>query len=268
MTDSRHSSERSRLLNRRDFLAFTALAAGASTMGACTAFGQTRARILGPQDKMNVGCVGVGGKGRSDMEAVLHCGDNVVAFCDVDRGRMDEAVKAVRERGAKAAQENKPEAHLKDFNPRLYTDYREMLKAEKDLHGVTVSTPDHMHAPVAIAALKRGLHVFVQKPLARTIWECREMKTLARRGGAVTQMGNQGSCANGLRRGIEIIQAGGLGAIREVHVWTNRPIWPQGLDRPAGEDSVPENLNWDAWLGVAPMRPFKKDVYHPFKWRG
>jgi hypothetical protein len=133
---------------------------------------------------------------------------------------------------------------------------------------VVVSTPDHHHAIVTALALQLGKHVFCQKPLAHNVHEARVLRRLAMEKRLVTQMGNQGSAGDGLRRAVEVIQAGVIGPVRELHVWSNRPIWPQGIDRPEGEDVVPGQLNWEAWLGPAPQRPFKSDVYHPFKWRG
>ncbi|OQC22480.1 MAG: Oxidoreductase family, NAD-binding Rossmann fold [Verrucomicrobia bacterium ADurb.Bin070] len=131
-----------------------------------------------------------------------------------------------------------------------------------------VSTPDHMHAAAAIAAMKQGCHVYVEKPLVRTVWEARRFAKVAQACGVMTQMGNNGNGSDQQRRNIEIVQSGVLGDIREIHVSTDRPIWPQALNRPEGSDPVPETLSWDCWLGVAPERPYKKDVYHSFKWRG
>src|SRR5438045_1892685 len=141
-------------------------------------------------------------------------------------------------------------------------------KEGKNIDAVTVSTPDHLHALVASAAIKMGKHVYCQKPLTQTVYEARHLRKLAKQYGVVTQMGNQGSSESGLRRAVEVVQAGLIGPVRQIHVWTNRPIWPQGITRPQGEDPVPENFKWDLWLGPAPSRPFKKGVYHPFVWRG
>ena len=150
-----------------------------------------------------------------------------------------------------------------------YRDYRKMLdEIGKDIDAVTVSTPDHHHGVAAIRAMKMGKHCFCQKPLVQTVYEARQMRQLAKEKNLATQMGNQGSAETGLRRAVEVIQAGVIGNPLEVHVWSNRPIWPQGLDRPEGSDPVPPNLDWDIWLGPARKRPFKKDVYEPFKWRG
>jgi hypothetical protein len=121
---------------------------------------------------------------------------------------------------------------------------------------------------VASAAIKLGKHVYCQKPLTQTVYEARYLRKIAKQYGVITQMGNQGSSEDGLRRAVEVVQAGIIGPVKQVHVWTNRPIWPQGIVQPQGEDPVPENFKWDLWLGPASKRAFKKDIYHPFKWRG
>src|SRR4029078_1814082 len=128
----------------------------------------------------------------------------------------------------------------------------------------TVSTPDHMHALVASTAIKMGKHVYCQKTLTQTVYEARYLRTLAKEYGVFTQMGNQGSSESGLRRAVEVVHSGLIGPVRQIHVWSNRPIWPPGINPPDGEDPVPNNLKWDLWLGPAPHRPYKTDVYHPF----
>jgi hypothetical protein len=137
-----------------------------------------------------------------------------------------------------------------------------------EIDAVTVSTPDHVHGVAAAAAMRLGKHVYCQKPLVQTVYEARLLRKLAKEKNLATQMGNQGSAGGGLRRAVEVIQAGAIGPVRELHVWSNRPIWPQGLDRPAGEDPVPATLDWDLWLGPAANRPYKNGVYHTFAWRG
>lgn len=204
-------------------------------------------RRLSASDKLNIGVVGAGGKGSSDTD---HCADeNIVALCDVDTGTLAKR------------KEKYP-------NARTYQDWREMLKKEKTLDAVIVATPDHMHAMVAATAIKMGKHVYCQKPLVQTVYEARLLRKLAKEHGVITQMGNQGSAEDGLRRAVEVVQAGLIGPVREVHVWSNRPVWPQGMDRPPGSDPVPAGLDWDGWLGPAKLRPFKEGVYHSFKWRG
>ena len=240
------SSPPSSPLTRRRFLYYSALVtAGAA---AFPAIAKPRPRIPGAGEKLRIGCVGAGGKGSSDIH---HCStEDIVAICDADEKQAQGALKA-------------------HPNARYYQDWREMLdKEEKSIDAVTVSIPDHNHALVASTAIKMGKHVYCQKPLTQTVYEARYLRKLAREYKVVTQMGNQGSSEDGLRRAVEVVQAGVLGPVKQIHVWTNRPIWPQGITRPPGEDPVPAGFNWDLWLGPAAKRPFKKDVYHPFKWRG
>jgi len=210
-------------------------------------------RIRKPDEKLNMAFIGSGGRGADNLKAFYELGENIIALCDIDKRRLNGSANQVKERC--------PDA-------RKYQDYRELLAKENDLDAVVVSTPDHMHAACAIAAMRQGCHVYVEKPLVRTVWECRRFGEVAKACGVFTQMGNNGNGTDGQRRNIEILQSGLLGEISDIHISSDRPIWPQGLDRPEGEDPIPEELDWDAFIGVAPMRPFKKDVYHPFKWRG
>ncbi len=211
------------------------------------------ASLRKPGDKLRMGFIGSGGRGGANLGEFYSLGEEIVALCDVDQSRLDGSYNKVKERCAGA---------------RRYRDYRDMLAQEQDLDAVVVSTPDHMHAAAAIAAMQCGYHVYVEKPLVRTVWEARAFERIANACGVISQMGNNGNGTPGQRRRIEIFQSGILGCVREVHVTSDRPIWPQGLERPEGGDPVPESMSWELWLGVAPERPFKKDVYHPFKWRG
>ena len=244
---------------RRGFLKSGSLAVGGSIFGAqgCLSQGLTSTRkvpsLRKPGDKLRMGFIGSGGRGGANLGEFYRLGEEVVALCDIDAGRLEGAYNRVKERCAGA---------------RKYRDFREMLAQEQDLDAVVVSTPDHMHAAAAIAAMKCGYHVYVEKPLVRTVWEVREFMRVANECGVITQMGNNGNGEPTQRRRIEIYQSGILGRIMQVHVTTNRPIWPQGLDRPEGSDPIPESLDWNLWLGVSPERPYKKEVYHPFKWRG
>jgi hypothetical protein len=251
-------------MTRRQFLYSSALAAaGATTF---SAFAQSQPHLLGKNDKLRIACVGVGGKGHSDVQ--LCGGEQIVALCDADEHMAADSRRSFP-------------------NARFYFDWREMLeKEEKNIDAVTVSTPDHLHAIVASAAMKLGKHVYCQKPLTQTVYEARYLRQLAKEKGVVTQMGNQGSSAGGLRRGVEVVHAGVIGAIKQIHVWSNRPIWPQGVTRPEGQDPVPASFKWDNWLGPAAFRPFKDEwpadeaqstgrkrrghgkVYCPFVWRG
>jgi predicted dehydrogenase len=229
--------------NRRNFLKTGALATSAVAFGVPTLL-----RAANLNSKLNIASVGAMGKGQSDTDCCA--GENIVALCDVDSARCAPQLKKY------------PAA-------KFYQDYRQMFaEMGKGIDAVTVSTPDHMHAIVASLAMSEGKHVYCQKPLVQTIYEARYLRQLAHKTGVVTQMGNQGSAADGLRRGVECIQAGIIGQVREVHIWTNRPVWPQGLDRPEGSDPVPASLDWDIWLGPAPVRPYKKGFYAPWNWRG
>lgn len=232
-------------LTRRQFLSRSTAAVGTATL-AFPFVGQ----VLGANDRINIACIGVGGKGDSDSSDAKRCGGNIVAICDVDRGTL--AKKAQQFAGAKQ-----------------YTDYRKLLdEMGKDIDAVTVSTPDHNHGVATIRAMKMGKHAFVQKPLVQNVSEARILRQLATEKKLATQMGNQGSAESGLRRAVEVIQAGVIGKPLELHVWSNRPVWRQAYDRPEGQDAVPETLDWDSWIGPATMRPYKKDVYHTFQWRG
>ena len=247
--------------NRRDFIKSGAYAAGALAAGGCATTASAAPRQTKvTEDKLNIGVIGVGGKGWSDWNPMLDYGENIVALCDADRGTINRGLEEIKKKkGADVAAKVK-----------TYTDYRKMLDDAKTLglNAVTVSTPDHIHGSAAITAMRLGCHAYVQKPLVRTIAEARWFGRAATENRVVTQMGNQGSANQGLRRNVEVLNYGILGNITEVHVWTNRPVWPQGITRPEGADQIPDSLDWDSWIGVAPMRPYKKDTYHTFKWRG
>jgi len=238
-------------ISRRKFLATTATAAAAFTIVPRHVLGGPGYRA--PSDKLNIACVGVNGKGQSDIQSVST--ENIVALCDVDDERLATTLK---EDGAK--------------NPQLlkapkYRDFRVMLDKEKSIDAVTVSTPDHTHAIVAMTAMHMGKHVFVQKPLTHTIYEARMLSKAARETGVVTQMGNQGHASEGARLINEWIADGAIGDVTEVHAWTNRPVWPQGIERPDTLPSVPPTLDWNLWIGPSPWRPYHP-AYHPFAWRG
>jgi len=204
-------------------------------------------RPIPPGEKLNIACVGCGGKGATDVQEVSS--ENIVALCDVDWSR------------AKRVAQTYPDV------PK-FQDYRVMLREmDERIDAVTVTTPDHMHYPVAKMAIEMGKHVYVQKPLTHSVWEARQLAELARRHQVATQMGNQGQADEGGRVLCEYLWDGAIGPVREVHVWTNRPIWPQALERPKAGATPPATLDWDLWLGVAPERPYSP-AYHPFKWRG
>jgi hypothetical protein len=248
-THTPNKFSKSTSLTRRQFLRRTTLAAGAATM-----YFPYVGRVLGANDRINLACIGVNGKGDSDTNDAAACGANIVALCDVDQNNMDRKVKQFADKFPQV---------------KKFKDYRKMLdEIGKDIDAVTVSTPDHNHGVAAIRAMKMGKHCFCQKPLVQTVHEARAVRQLAKEKNLATQMGNQGSAEPGLRRAVEVIQAGVIGKPLELHVWSNRPIWPQGLERPKGKDPVPAHLDWDLWLGPAAERPFKAGVYHDFKWRG
>jgi hypothetical protein len=242
-------------VTRRKFIYYSALAAGGAAL---TSYAKPRPRRVSPNDKLNIAGVGAGGKGGGDLRC---CSDeNIVALCDVS------------ESSAAATRKKFPQA-------RFYKDFREMLEKEKSIDAVDIATPDHMHAVIAAMAIKMGKHVYCQKPLTHDVYEARKLRDLARDYKVATQMGNQGSASDGLRRAVEVVHSGLIGSVRQAYVWTNRPIWRQGMERPPGSDPVPEGLDWDLWLGTAPWRPYKsqwpdasggtrRGVYQPFSWRG
>ncbi len=207
-----------------------------------------------PSEKLNIASIGAGGRASGDIDAVSS--ENIVALCDVDwrhaRGQFDRHPKAKK-----------------------YKDYRKMLdEMDKSIDAVIVATPDHVHAVASIAAIKRGKHVYCEKPLTHSVHEARMVAQAAREQGVATQMGNQGQASEETRLTCEYIWAGAIGPVREVHVWTDRPLrglsdvyWPQGVDRPEERPPVPDTLDWDLWLGPAPERPYNP-AYVPFKWRG
>jgi predicted dehydrogenase len=200
-----------------------------------------------PSDKLNIASVGVGGQGANDVQSVST--ENIVALCDVDEDRAAETFKAF---------------------PKVpkYKDFRVMFdEMEDDIDAVTVTTPDHNHAVIAMMAIKLGKHVYVQKPLTHTIAEARKLAEAAREEEVVTQMGNQGHAGEGTRLINEWIWDGAIGDVHEVHCWTNRPIWPQGVPAPAERPSLPPTLDWDQWIGPAPWR-YYNPAYVPFSWRG
>lgn len=237
-------------ITRRNLLKSTA-AAGLFTVLPGRVLGQTGP--VPPSEKLNIAVVGVGGKGFSDAESVSS--QNIVAICDVD----DRCGARAFGRWPNAAR---------------YRDFRVMLEKQKDIDAVIVATPDHTHALISLTAMKMGKHVFCQKPLTHTVEEAQLMARVAAEMKVATQMGNQGQAEEAPRRTQEIIEDGAIGHIREVHVWTDRPMqgamgvyWPQGIDRPGDTPPVPDHIDWNLWLACAPERPYHP-AYHPFRWRG
>lgn len=233
--------------NRRDFLKTSAAIGAAVYVGTPTLNAQDEPRSANA--KVNYACIGVGGKGASDSADASKHGA-IVAICDVDDNTLTKS--GVRPGFKEAAK---------------FNDFREMLDKMGDkIDAVTVSTPDHTHAPAAAMAMKMGKACFTQKPLTHTVWEARRLQEIASEAGVPTMMGNQGTATNGLRHAAALLRDGKIGRVKEAHIFTNRPIWPQGGDRPA-PGTAPDFLHWDLWLNAAPERPYA-DGYHPFAWRG
>ncbi|MCA9148355.1 MAG: Gfo/Idh/MocA family oxidoreductase [Planctomycetales bacterium] len=238
-----------RSMRRRDFLKTS----GAAIGGYWVAGHTTPVMSQSPNEKVNVACIGVGGKGRTDSRDAAKYG-NLVAICDIDSVRLDESA-------------------VKYPKARKFFDYRKLLDdMEKEIDAVVVSAPDHHHCAAGVRAMRMGKHLYCQKPLTHTVAEARLMRETAREHKVITQMGNQGTAADGFRAGVELIQSGAVGPIREVVVWTNRPFkyWKQAPDivaRPADMPAVPPHVHWDLFVGPAPMRPYHP-AYHPHDWRG
>ena len=261
--------------SRREFLQTVA----ATGIGYWVFAGLTPKVSASPNERIAFAGIGVGGKGNSDIANAARFAD-IVALCDVDKGRLNNALQRY------------PKA-------KIFTDYRKLFEEmEQSIDAATISTADHMHAAQGLMAMRMKKHVYIQKPLARTMYECRHMAKVAKETGVCTQMGNQGSASDRLRRNAAEIQAGRYGDVKELHVWTNRPIWPQGPDtirtmkayeekmRRENPDEAEKligemknktenqirNVDWDLWLGVAKHREFfpgeDPPIYHPFGWRG
>ncbi len=302
---------------RRKFLAQTAATAAALTIVPRHVLGRG---FVPPSDMLNIAGIGVGGMGRANL--INLASQNIVAFCDVDWGyagksldRLDADIDKLRTRLEAPPAELAPPQPPAQFDrekakaqlanmiklktehapkAKRYKDYRQMLEQQKDIDAVVVATPDHMHATIALAAMDLGKHVYVQKPLAWSVDEARHLARRAKETKVATQMGNQGHSFDEARTAVEYIWAGAIGEVREVHIWTNRPLgfWPQGVPRPeplkvpadtlrwngtgvntrlaaalAGNYPVPEGLDWNLFLGVAPQVEYHP-IYHPFNWRG
>ena len=234
-------------LSRRRFLQ------SAAAVGIGPALLSSRAFAKSPNDRLSFACIGMGGQMRGYLIPELSKLDQqIVAICDVDKRQRDSALQI---KGLADA--------------RTYHDYRELLEKEKDVDAVIIATPDHWHVPVCQAALQAGKHVYCEKPLAHSVAECRALEKLAKdHPKLATQTGNQGCSTEGFRRSFEVIQSGLLGNVTEVHVWHPAHSWPNGVDRPATADPIPEGLDWKFWLGKSPERPYNNEIYHPGKWRG
>jgi predicted dehydrogenase len=232
--------------DRRTFMRQLGVAIGATPL-----FLSASARAEGPNDKLNVAFIATGGMGGAHVNEMNRLGQNCVCFADVDTNMHGH-----------------PLGYWPKATP--FQDYRVMFdKMAGQIDAVMIGTPDHHHYPASVMAMQLGLHTYTQKPLTHTPWEARELARLAAANPKiVTQMGNQGHAGDAWRVLYEYVKAGLIGDVTEIHTWTNRPVWPQGLHRPHGSDPVPENLDWDVWLGPAPKRPYKEGAYHTFVWRG
>ncbi|MBK1876475.1 Gfo/Idh/MocA family protein [Pelagicoccus mobilis] len=251
-------------VNRRSFIKS---AAGASALGLVSFPHIMSAQAGKPSanDKLNIAFVGVGGKGVSSIVPISRLGHNIIALCDVDQKRVQDSKK---KRDGEEFMRVIEDAATR--GAKWYKDYRKMFEELGDkMDGVVISTPDHMHFPIALSAVNLGINVYCEKPLTHTVEEARILAKAARKKGVVTQMGNQGHSNEGVRLAKEWIAAGALGQIHEVYSWTNRPVWPQGLKKPdhsKGAPDVPKDLDWDLWLGIADKRAYDP-AYMPFKWR-
>src|SRR5688572_17515373 len=294
-------------LPRRDFLKTSAAAAAAFTILPSGSYG--RSRRISANDRVNIATIGCGGMGRANLQALASM--NHVALCDVDWAYVDsrfadipKQIENASKRAADssdAAQKERSLQQVKDWQAleaqlpkaKRFTDYREMLDKQKNIDAVVIATPDHGHAVQALAAMDLGKHVYVQKPLAWSVEECRLLAARATKTRLQTQMGNQGHSSDDARLVNEYIQSGAIGTVTEVHVWTNRPLayWPQGIPRPAplppnakdlpwnmngvmtraagsmGSFSAPAGLAWDLFLGPSRVIEYHP-IYHPFNWRG
>ena len=250
-------------ISRREFLQLSASAAAMLGLTGCAGvkvnplawMHPRRPRPIAPGAKIRFAQIGLGGKGYSDVRDFAAT-EQIVAICDTDWTKDSPNAQYIKETVAAFPQAKK------------YTDFRKMLlEMDDQIDVVVVSVPDHMHFLPAYMAISMGKHVYVQKPLTQTIGEARELLKLARRHGVCTQMGNQGHAGDTLRTAVEWVQGGVLGNVREVHIWCDRPVWPQGMTKLPDAKPVPADFAWDLWLGRAPARPFGEG-YQPFVWRG
>ncbi|MCL4638966.1 MULTISPECIES: Gfo/Idh/MocA family protein [Olivibacter] len=248
MSDTNKNNKSQTNESRRSFIKAGALAAAGFMIVPRHVLGGSG--FIAPSDKLQVAGIGVGGKGSSDINAFFESGKADIAFlCDVDDRRAAGSVKKF------------PKA-------KYYKDYREMLdKEHKHIDAVSVSTPDHNHAIQALAAMQLGKHVYVQKPLTHDVWEARVLTDAAKKYKVVTQMGNQGASNDGPRQAREWYEAGIIGDVHTVYCWTDRPVWPSGIQWPTQKAEIPKELNWDLWLGTAPQKDYV-DKLVPFNWRG
>ncbi len=234
--------------DRRSFFKSATLASAAIALPAFR-----YSRVYGANSRLGIASIGTGGKGWSDLNGVAASPSvDVIGLCNIDSSKNHLGQAAEKYSAA-----------------RRYEDWRKLLDASKDVQGVLVSTPDFMHAPIALAAMQLGKHIFCQKPLTHTVFEARQMQLAATKFKVVTQMCNQIQSHSAYRTAVNIVHSGMIGKVKEVHSWQGTsPTWPRHIPRPEGTDPVPSHVRWDLWQGVAPERPFKEALYHPFNWRG
>ena len=253
---STDAQDRSAQLGRRRFTKATA-----ATFGAALGFHFIPSRAWGSNEKLVLAAIGAGGKGKADIYGSADSGFQIRALVDVvDPSKLPSTVSK-RLKGNVEVRQRFP-------NIDLFSDYREMLEKLGDqIDAVTVSTPDHHHFHACYLAMKAGKHVYCQKPLTHGIWEARTLRKVAAERGVKTQMGNQAHANDHMRRCVELIRAGVIGKVQEVHAWTNRPIWPQGFSAPPEPEPVPASLDWNQWIGPAPWVDYSPRIA-PFAWRG
>jgi predicted dehydrogenase len=231
-------------ISRRAFLK-----AGAAAAAAVTLVPALAARTYAANDSVNLGIIGVGGMGQGNREWFKRIGGNkIVALCDIEQARLDGAL--TDHPGAKT-----------------WFDYRKMLEEQKEIDAVMVSTPDHHHYPASMMAMQLGKGVDTEKPLTHSVWEARQLALGAAKYKVATQMDNEGHATEGLRKCVEWVQSGAIGPVKEAHIWTDRPIWPQGIPKRPPTKPVPPGVDWDLWIGPAPYRDYH-DNLHAFSWRG
>jgi len=245
MADKDSERKMSGTINRRNFIGTGVVAfAGITVLPSRVIAGMGH---KAPSDRLNIAGIGVGGMGYRNLKNME--AENIVALCDVDWDYANR--NSFRTWGL----------------AKKYKDYRRMFDQQKDIDAVVIATPDHSHALPALMAMRSGCHVYLQKPLTHSVFETRVLAEAAKTYGVATQMGNQGNSGEGIREICEWIWAGAIGEVTRVDAWTNRPIWPQGLERPEREMRIPRTLDWDLFIGPAPYRPYNK-IYHPWNWRG
>lgn len=272
--ENKVSNQRVAKMSRRDFAGRAAASIAAFAIAPRYVLGG--AGKTPPSEKINLAIIGSGGQGIVNLKTLLNFPEiQVIAICDVnevsDYSEFYFGGTAGREPARQIAEKHyagqKPSGTYKGVD--TYVDFRQMLEQRNDIDAVLVATPDHVHAVASMAAMKKGKHVYCEKPLTNTVYESRKIGQASREHGVATQMGNQGQASEGTRLMCEWIWDGAIGPIRQVYSWTDRPggRWPQGIERPKEAPPVPKTLNWDMWLGLAPYRPYNP-IYLPFRWRG